>query len=56
MEEPEIKNPDVPELKSYVEEPSEDFWKAFPKRDLPGVVTTREKSVCCEEENGKNRI
>ena len=39
IEEPEVKK--VPELTSYDEEPHEEFWRFFPRRDLPGKVTTR---------------
>ena len=39
--EPEIKNPEIPELESYDTVPEEDFWKSFPKRELPDKVTTR---------------
>ena len=41
IEELEVKNPEVPELTSYEEEPHDEFLKFFPKRDLPGKVTTR---------------
>ena len=41
IEEPEVKNLEVPELTSYDEEPHEEFWRFFPRRDLPGKVTTR---------------
>ena len=32
---------EIPELESYDKVPDEDFWKSFPKRELPDKVTTR---------------
>ena len=38
---PEIKNLDIPELSSYEDNASEEFWGKFPKRELPATVNTR---------------
>ena len=35
---PEIKNLDIPELSSYEDNASEEFWGKFPKRELPATV------------------
>ena len=37
----EIDNQEIPELENYEVDPGEDFWKMFPKRDLPKKAETR---------------
>ena len=37
----EIENTEIPELASYIVDPGEDFWKIFPRRDLPKRAETR---------------
>ena len=39
--EPVLKNPEIPILKEYESPASDEFWKKFPKRELPEKVETR---------------
>ena len=36
-----LKNPEIPLLASYKEEPDTEFWEAFPRAELPKEATTR---------------
>ena len=45
-----LKNPEIPLLASYKEEPKKEFWEAFPKAELPdGAMYYKSESWVFEE-------
>jgi hypothetical protein len=39
-----VKNPEIPVLKNYVSGAAENFWKAFPSKEMPtAAVTSKER-------------
>jgi hypothetical protein len=36
-----VKNPEIPVLKNYVSGATENFWKAFPSKEMPTAAVTK---------------